>query len=313
MKNPWRIVFMGTPDFACPSLVSLAKSEDQVVGVFTQPDRPQGRGLTMHESPVKATAQEFGIPVFQPEKLNHDEALSVLQELHPHLIVVVAYGQILSERVLHIPKHQCINVHASLLPKYRGAAPINGAIIRGETETGITTMLMSKGLDAGDILLQRSIPIGSRESAGELHDRLAVLGAETLRATVLQWKEGAVTPRKQNEAEATFAPSLKKEDGRLDWSKSAHDLYNQVRGMDPWPGSITTIEGKMLRALRADCLEEHTADKPGTILRADEKGIIVATGEGALALLEVQLQGKKRLPVADFLRGKKVTPGTKLG
>ncbi len=313
MSKLWRIVFMGTSAFACPTLNILAQSQEQVLGVFTQPDRPKGRGLSVNESPVKIAAGRRGVPIFQPDNVNDNETVAYLQTLAPHVIVVVAYGQILSQRILDIPQRGCINVHASLLPKYRGPAPINWAIIKGEMTTGVTTILMDKGIDSGDILLQQSLDIGPQENAGDLHDRLAVLGAEVLRATISQWKDQEIIPRKQRESEASFAPLLKKGDGCLDWSKSAEALSNQVRGTNPWPGAFTLLNGKILKVLCAQNQPEKPGREPGTVLRADHDGIVVATGNGTLVLKKIQLQGRKRLAVAEFLRGKPIPRGTRLG
>jgi methionyl-tRNA formyltransferase len=304
---------MGTSLFACPTLNALADAQDEVVGVFTQPDRRKGRGLKVRASPVKMVAMERGLPVFQPEKIGHNESVTLIQRLAPHIIVVAAYGQILPLRILDIPQHGCINVHGSLLPKYRGAAPINWALIKGENKTGVTTMLMSKGLDEGDILLQRSLVIDPYENAGDLHDRMAHLGAEVLMTTIGQWKNKAITPRRQQDSEATFAPSLRKEDGNLDWHKSAEALYNQVRGMNPWPVAHTLLDGKTLRVFRALMGPVQGVREPGTVINVSDEGIVVATGKGALVLREVQLQGRKRLPAAEFLRGKSIPPGIRLG
>jgi len=304
---------MGTPAFACPSLSTFADGEHNVVGVVTQPDRRRGRGLEVAESAVKTLARKHGLPVFQPEKINRDDSLRMVKELAPHLIVVVAYGQILSQRVLDIPEEGCINVHASLLPKYRGAAPINWAVIRGEKNTGVTTMLMDSGLDTGDILQQRSLSIGSEETAGELHDRLAALGADTLADTVNRWKDRSILPQKQNQAEATYAPQLTKEQGRIDWQNPAEAIHNQVRGMNPWPGAYTLLDGKILRIHRARQLAQEAQEAPGTVIGTGKNGIAVATGEGTLMIEEIQLQGKKRLSADAFLQGKALPVGFRLG
>lgn len=311
MTESWRIVFMGTSAFACPSLAALIESGDSIVGVFTQPDRPHGRGLKLKESPVKTIARQKGLQIFQPEKLNR--SIELVARLSPHLIVVAAYGQILSQKILDLPEQGCINVHASLLPKYRGAAPINWALIRGEDVTGITTILMSKELDAGDILLQRKTEIHPDETAGEIHDRLAQLGAATLVDTVQKWKNREIQPRKQDHARATYAPLLKKEDGHIDWNKPAANIHNQVRGMNPWPGAYTFLNGKLLKVLRTRPVSGPVSQEPGTVLSADDEGILVAAAENALLLKEIQLEGKKRLPAVQFLRGSPVNPGARLG
>ncbi|MBN2467493.1 MAG: methionyl-tRNA formyltransferase [Deltaproteobacteria bacterium] len=302
---------MGTPPFACVSLQSLLGGEDPVVGIITQPDRPKGRGRKVAVSPVKTLALENGLPLYQPEKINKDEPIELIKELSPDLIVVAAFGQILPQRILDIPKHGCLNVHASLLPKYRGAAPINWAIIKGETRTGITTMLMDKGLDTGDILLQWEIDIYPDETAGELHDRLAALGAEVLQETIQEWKKGAIAPRKQDESKASFAPSFKKGAGRINWDTPADLLHNHIRGMNPFPGAYTLLEGKMLRVFEASPHVKEVQGLPGIVVGITDDGISVSTGRHCLLLKEVQQEGRRRMPAAEFLRGKPIPIGTR--
>ncbi|HOC37865.1 MAG TPA: methionyl-tRNA formyltransferase [Thermodesulfobacteriota bacterium] len=311
MSESWRIVFMGTSDFACPSLKILAEGEDIVAGVFTQPDRPQGRGLRIQQTPVKTLAQQHEIPVFQPEKLNR--SLDMVLQCNPDLIVVAAYGQILSQKVLDIPRHGCINIHASLLPKYRGAAPITWALVRGETASGVTTMLMNKDLDAGDILLQQEVAIDPDETAGALHDRLARVGAELLASTIRGWKRKAIIPRRQDESLVTYAPLLKKEDGLIDWTQPANVIHNLVRGMNPWPGAYTFLQEELLKVFAVQPAPTFETEKAGTIVSVNDHGIMVAAGKGAVIVTEVQLQGRKRLPIAEFLRGRPLKPGTRLG
>ncbi|HNU70874.1 MAG TPA: methionyl-tRNA formyltransferase [Thermodesulfobacteriota bacterium] len=311
MSESWRIVFMGTSDFACPSLKILAEGEDIVAGVFTQPDRPQGRGLRIQQTPVKTLAQQHEIPVFQPEKLNR--SLDMVLQCNPELIVVAAYGQILSQKVLDIPRHGCINIHASLLPKYRGAAPITWALVRGETASGVTTMLMNKDLDAGDILLQQEVAIDPDETAGALHDRLARVGAELLASTIRGWKRKAIIPRRQDESLVTYAPLLKKEDGLIDWTQPANVIHNLVRGMNPWPGAYTFLQEELLKVFAVQPAPTFETEKAGTIVSVNDHGIMVAAGKGAVIVTEVQLQGRKRLPIAEFLRGRPLKPGTRLG
>ena len=292
---------MGTPDFALQALQGLIDAGCKMVGVYTQPDRPKGRGKKLAPPPVKELAQKYDIPVYQPLKLRQLEAVAELEALAPDLIVVVAYGQILPKSVLEIPAHGCINVHASLLPKYRGAAPINKAIIDGETETGITTMYMDVGLDTGDILVKKTLAIGPEETAGELHDRLASLGRETMEETLRQLCAGSLQREVQDDAQSTYASMMKKEDGRIDWSRSAQEIHNHVRGLDPWPGAYTTINGELLKL--AETSSEAAEGKPGSVIEADKDGVCVACGSGSLRIQLLQLAGRKRLAAADFLRG----------
>ena len=306
-----RTVFMGTPEFALGTLQGLIDTGVDLIGVYTQPDRPKGRGKQLAAPPVKELALQYDIPVYQPVKLRAPEAVAELEALAPDLIVVVAYGQILPQSVLDIPKYGCINVHASLLPKYRGAAPINKVIMDGETETGITTMNMDAGLDTGDMLIKRSLNIGENETAGELHDRLALLGHETMQETLKQLCAGALVPEKQDDALTCYAPMLKKEDGRLDWSRTATELHNQVRGLDPWPGAYTTLNDELLK-LAATRIEGGSGE-PGSVVAADASGVTVACGEGLLVIGQLQLAGRKRLAAADFLRGQPLPAGTCLG
>jgi methionyl-tRNA formyltransferase len=308
-----RTVFMGTPEFALQTLQGLIDAGVDLVGVYTQPDRPKGRGKQLAAPPVKRLARQYGIPVYQPVRLRAPDAVAELEALAPELIVVVAYGQILPQSVLDIPRYGCINVHASLLPKYRGAAPINKVIMDGESETGITTMLMDAGLDTGDMLVKRSLAIGENETAGELHDRLALLGRETMAETLRQLCAGALTPEQQDEALTCYAPMLKKEDGRLDWSRSATDLHNQVRGLDPWPGAYTTLNGELLKVAATRIGSGTGSAEPGTVVTASAEGVSVACGEGLLVIGELQLAGRKRLSAADFLRGQPLPAGTRFG
>ena len=297
-----RTVFMGTPDFALQTLQGLIDAGCNMVGVYTQPDRPKGRGKQLAAPPVKELAQKYEIPVFQPTKLRNPEAVAELENLKPDLIVVVAYGQILPKSVLDIPKHGCINVHASLLPKYRGAAPINKAIIDGEQVTGITTMYMDVGLDTGDMLVKKATPIGPDETAGELHDRLAILGREAMEETLARLCAGTLQREAQDDEQSSYAPMMKKEDGRIDWSRSAQKVHNHVRGLDPWPGAFTTYNGELLK-LAGTSPSTSGGAQPGQVLEADSNGVRIACGEGSLLVGELQLAGKKRLSAGDFLRG----------
>ncbi len=306
-----RVVFMGTPDFALPSLEALRRRGEAVVAVVTQPDRPRGRGQHPAPPPVKVAALAAGLPVVQPEKVRHPEFLDWCRALAPDLIVVVAFGQILPKALLDMPRHGCINVHASLLPRYRGAAPIQWAIIRGETETGITTIYMDPGMDTGPILLQRRVPIAPDDTAKTLSGRLAVVGAETLNETLDRLKAGQLHAQPQDPTQATLAPLLTKEDGHLDWRQPAAELAALVRGTTPWPGASTTHHDEMLRVWNAHVAPG--AGEPGVILRADAHGIVVGTGDGRLVITELQVPGGKRLSSLEYITGHPIAPGERLG
>jgi methionyl-tRNA formyltransferase len=306
-----RIIFMGTPQFACPTLSTLIERGEQVVAVVTQPDRPKGRGQQTLPPPVKVLAEEHGIPVLQPVKVRHPDAIEQIRALEPDLIVVVAFGQILPKALLEIPRLGCVNVHASLLPRYRGAAPLNWCIINGETETGVTTMMMDVGLDTGDMLLKGVTPIDPDEDTSSLHDRLSLLGAELLAQTIDRMAAGGLVPQKQDDALTCYAPMLKKEDGLIDWGKDAASIKNLVRGMTPWPGAYSQVDEKLLKVYRVQT--GSGAGAPGEILSAGRNGIEVACGEGSIIIHELQLEGKKRLPAAEFLTGCKLEPGAFLG
>ena len=305
-----RTVFMGTPEFAVPTLDVLLQAGLNLVGVYTQPDRPKGRGQALAAPPVKEMALLHNIPVFQPQKLRAPEVVEELRALAPDLIVVVAFGQILPRSVLEIPRYGCMNVHASLLPKYRGAAPINQAIIDGETETGITTMLMDVGLDTGPMLLKRALSIGPDETAGELHDRLCVLGGETMAATLQLLLRGELHPQVQDDSQTCYAAMLKKEDGRINWSQSAQQIHNRIRGLAPWPGTYTFLHGEPLKLFLTRV--EAGEGEPGSILPPAADAVRIACGSGVLAVRELQLPGKKRLAAADFLRGCPLPAGSRL-
>ncbi len=308
-----RVVFMGTPDFAVPSLKALAEAQYDVAAVVTQPDRPRGRGKKETPPPVKETARALNIPVFQPLKIKDPDFISLLKDLNPEVIVVVAFGRILPLDILVLPQYGCINVHASLLPKYRGAAPIHWAIINGEKVTGITTMYMDEGLDTGDMILREAVPIHEEDNVGDLHDRMSSLGASLLIKTLSLIKSGQA-PRTPQAGESSYAPMLTAEDERILWDRPARDIYNQVRGMNPWPGARTTMHGKVLKIWRAAALEEDGSDLlPGQVISSGADGILVRAGTGKLKIAELQLQGAKRLGAADFLRGTPVPAGTALG
>ncbi len=301
-----RIVFMGTPSFAVASLEALVRAGHQVAGVFSQPDKPVGRHQNkLQPTPVKECAQAHGIPVYQPEKLRDGTALALLRELDPELIVAAAYGRILPDDILALPPKGCINVHSSLLPKYRGSAPINWAILNGDRETGVTIQKMVRDLDAGDIILQRATPIGADENAAALYDRLALMGGELLTQAVAQIEAGIAACTPQDHAQATQAPMLSKALSPVDWTRSAQAIHNQIRGLYPWPAAATDIlTGEPVKLWAARTAEMPAAARPGTIISAGKEGIDVACGDGrALRILELQAPGGKRMSAADYLRG----------
>ncbi|ALA56759.1 10-formyltetrahydrofolate:L-methionyl-tRNA(fMet) N-formyltransferase [Nitrospira moscoviensis] len=304
---------MGTPDFAVPSLEALLRSDNQVVGVVTQPDRPKGRGQHLMPPPVKLVAERAGIPVLQPLKIRTPEFLAALSAWKPELIAVTAFGRILHAPILRLPPRGCVNVHGSLLPKYRGAAPVQWAVINGETETGITTMLMDEGMDTGPMLLQEKLAILPEDTAGTLAPRLAKLGGRLLVETIARLKAGTLTPQKQDETEATMAPLLKKEDGLMDWTMGAQALANRVRGLSPWPGAYTFLSAERWNIWKVVPNAASSTDKPGTIVAMTKQSIIVATGHGLLEILEIQTANSKRMPVAQFLAGHRVAAGLQLG
>lgn len=304
-----RIVFMGTPDFAVPSLQALIDAGHDVCAVYTQPDKPQGRKQILTAPPVKTLALEHDIPVFQPNTLKNEDEQARLRELAPEVIIVVAYGKLLPKAVLDIPPHGCINVHGSLLPRWRGAAPIQWAVIAGDEMAGVTTMQMAEGLDTGDMLLTYETKVGEKETAGELFDRLAQSGAELLTQTLVKLDE--ITPRPQDDAQSCYAHMLDKQMAVIDWSRSAHEIDCLIRGLNPWPIALTTLSGERLKVFAAEKAAGN--GEPGTVLEADpKKGLTVACGEGALKLTEIQLVGGKRMKANDFLRGHAIEVGTKL-
>ena len=303
-----RIVFMGTPDFAVPCLQRLLEDGHEVPAVFTQPDKPVGRHAVLTPPPVKQLALSHGIPVYQPTKMRDGTVAALLRELAPDCLVVVAYGRILPQEILDVPPRGCVNIHGSLLPRYRGAAPIQWSVIRGETVTGVTSMFMDAGMDTGDIIDTLTTPIGENETAGELFERLAPLGARLLSATLAAIADGTVTRRPQNDAEATIAPMLEKAMGRLDLTRPAQELHNQVRGMNPWPGAFCTAGGKTLKIHETRVAAGSGA--PGTLLCADP--VTVACGEGALQLVTVQPEGKPRMAAEAWLRGARLPQGARL-
>lgn len=310
-----RLVFMGTPDFSVPALRALVSGGHEVVGVFTQPDRPAGRGKNLKPSPVKIAAEELGLPIFQPERIKTPEGTQQLRVLAPDSIIVVAYGQILSREILQLPSKGCINVHASLLPAYRGAAPIHWAIMRGETRTGVTTMLMDEGLDTGDMLLKRELLISNEATTGEIHDQLAALGGELLLDTLKELEKGKLIPTPQTQ-ETSYAPLLKREHEYIDWLRTAADLHHQIRGLNPWPGAFTVFRGENLKIWRSkplldpdnssktEIVSKGEKAEPGQVIRVSEEGLLVQTGDGILWILEVQPAGKRAMPARDFFNGR---------
>ena len=306
-----KILFMGTPDFAVASLEALLAAGHHICGVFTQPDKPVGRHQNQFQAPpVKERALEQGIPVFQPTKLRDGTALELIRQLSPELIVVAAYGRILPQEILDEPPMGCINVHSSLLPRYRGAAPINWAILNGDRETGVTIMHMAAGLDSGDIISQASTPIGENETAPQLTARLAKLGGELLVETVGRLQAGTAPRTVQDEAQVTLAPMLGKELSPMDFTKSAQALHDQVRGLLPWPAAVTEVAGVRCKIFASRV--ETGQGKPGTVLEAGKEGILVACGQGALRILELQPDGKKAMPAAAFLQGHPLKAGSPL-
>jgi len=303
---------MGTPEFAVPSLEALLKSEDQVVGIVTQPDRPKGRGHTLAPPPVKIVAQRTGIPLLQPLKIKTPDFLDALAAWKPDLIAVTAFGRILHAPILNLPPKGCVNVHGSLLPKYRGAAPVQWAVINGEGETGITTMLMDEGMDTGPMLLQERISIRSEDTAGTLASRLAELGGQLLVETIRRLKAGTLTPRVQDNAQATLAPLLRKEDGVIDWTRSAPSISSRIRGLSPWPGAYTFLGHDRWNIWSAVPKPTRSDEQPGTIIAVTKHSIQVATGEGVLELVEIQTANSKRMTAAQFLAGHRVSMGARL-
>ncbi|MBR5534295.1 MAG: methionyl-tRNA formyltransferase [Ruminiclostridium sp.] len=299
-----KILFMGTPDFAVPSLQALIDAGHEIVGVFTQPDKPKNRGMKLQPPPVKVVALEHDIPIFQPTKLRDGTALETIQSLAPELIVVAAYGRILPQEILDYPKLGCINVHSSLLPKYRGSAPIHWAILNGDAESGVTIMNVVLELDAGDIISQAVTPIDPDETVETLHDRLADMGAKLLVDTVVSIENGTATRTPQQADLVTHAPMLSRALSPMDFTRPARELHNQVRGLIPWPAAVTELNGTRCKILSTSVLEETTGKAPGTVIAADKKGLKLACGGGTvLQINELQADGGKRLKAADYLRG----------
>ena len=323
-----RIVFMGSPDFALPVLRRLLESGHEVVAVYTQPDRPAGRGRALQAPPAKTLALARGVPVFQPASVSAPDSVQELARLAPDLIVIAAYGQILKQPVLDIPRRGVLNVHASLLPRHRGAAPVAAAILAGDKETGVTIMRTELALDAGPILVQRRVPISPHDTAGTLTERLAEAGADLVMEVLPAWLEGSLSPTPQDASQATYAPALRKEDGRVDWGLPAEDVWRRVRAFAPWPGAFTYLDGKPLRLLDTWPLAvDHQGQPAGTVvpcplgaaapeqagLPVRQAGFAVVTGRGLLAIMRLQLAGRRALPATDFLRGQRGLMGKRLG
>ena len=312
-----RIVFFGTPDFAVPALEALIRADYEIVMVVTQPDRKKGRGDKLAMSPVKECAIAHALPVFQPEKVREKEALQRIRETEPDIGVVAAFGQIFPTELLEMPRFGCVNIHASLLPRHRGASPIQQAILDGDSETGVTLQQMADGVDTGDILLQKKIPIGAEDTGGSMFDRLAALGAELITEALPMIEEGRITPVRQDETAATHCKKITKELGMIDWNMPAAVIERRVRALDPWPGSFRTLKnGRLLKIWKVGCAPSVTDQKggeePGTIIHVDKDSFTVATGDGVLRILEVQPEGKKRMSAHDFMLGYKVSEGESL-
>lgn len=307
---PWRIIFFGTPSFALPALQTLFESPDEVIAVVTQPDREKGRGRKVVFSAVKELALRHHLTLLQPERVKEEPFQETLRGFQPDLIVVVAFGQILPKSILSIPKYGAINVHASLLPKYRGAAPIAWAILNGEKVTGITTMVMDAGMDTGDILLQVETPIDVGDTCETLHDRLASLGAQLLRETLEKIKTGDIRPIPQDHSKANYAPPLKKEDGHIDWKKEANEIDRQVRAFNPWPGAFSKLDDRWIKIYKGEMKERPLTGKPGTVVWVGSDFVEVETGKDAFRIKEIQLEGRRRMTIRDFLSGHAISVGT---
>lgn len=307
-----RVVFMGTPDFAVGTLEAILAAGHEVVGVVTQPDKPKGRGKSMQAPPVKETALAHGLPIYQPEKVREESFVDTLRKMEPEVIVVVAFGQILTKEILSMPKYGCVNVHASLLPKYRGSAPIQWAVINGEKESGVTTMLMNEGIDTGDMLKKVVVPLDEKETGGSLFDKLAIEGAKLLVETLKELEQGTVTRTPQQDEEATHVKMLDKKMGLIDFSKSAVEIERLIRGLNPWPSAYTGYKGKTLKIWDAEVVDKEMNGEAGEVVEVTKQELLVQTGKGLLSLQEVQLEGKKRMDIDAFLRGNAVEVGTKL-
>ena len=301
-----KIVFMGTPDFSVNALENIVKAGHDVVGVITQPDKPKGRGGKMQYTPVKEKALELGLDVYQPQRVKETEFIEKLKEMNPDAIVVIAFGQILPKAILDMPKYGCINVHASLLPKYRGAAPIQWSVIDGEKETGVTTMYMNEGLDTGDIIDKVVVPIDKKETGGSLFDKLAIEGGKLILKTLIELENGTAVRTPQDDSKSNYAGMINKQLGKIDFNKSANEIERLIRGLNPWPSAYTKMDGKTFKIWDADVDDSENDSAPGTITEVGKDFIRVATGKGSLKILELQLEGKKRMKTRDFLNGAKI-------
>lgn len=308
-----RIVFMGTPDFAVPCLERLIESKHDIVGVFCQPDKPKGRSQVLTAPPIKELALKNDIPVFQPKTLKDGAGVEILKELNPDLVVVTAYGKILPEDFLGYPKYGCINIHGSILPKYRGASPVQWAVLNGDSEAGVTSMQMDAGLDTGDMLLVGKIPVDENETAEGLFDKLSVLGADILEQTIIKLEEGSLVPKKQDDSKANYVGMLSKEMSGIDWSLSAWEVHNKIRGLYSWPGASTVIDGKTLKLHKAKMSDKTGNNIAGSVIESDKKLVVCCGDNKCVELIEIQLEGKKRMNAEDFLRGRKIPVGTVLG
>ena len=308
-----RVIFMGTPDFSVGALKALAENGYEIAGVVTQPDKPRGRGKASAMTPVKEAALELGLTVYQPSRVREQSFMDTVRALNPDVIVVSAFGQIIPKALLELPRYGCVNIHASLLPKYRGAAPIQWAVMDGEPVSGVTIMQMDEGLDTGDMLAKTEVPLDPDETGGSLFDKLSRAGAELLIRTLPALEQGTLTPEKQPlESPTAYARMIRKEDGRIDWHLEAEAIERRIRGLNPWPSAYTELTGKILKIWRAEVLPKESGQTPGTVTEAGKGGFCVQTGKGVLRLLEVQLEGKKRMDAQAFLRGFHAAPGMKL-
>ncbi len=312
-RQPFRIIFMGTPEFALPTLESLIQGPDEIIAVVTQPDRPKGRSKKLIPPPVKSIANKYGIDLYQPKGIRTPEFLTTLRSYDPDLIVVAAYGKILPEAIIELPRHGCINVHGSLLPRHRGAAPIQWSIIKGDAEVGVTIMQMDKGMDTGDILMKASITHEPDETSGSLFPKIAKLGSHTLMDTLDMLAQGGMAMIGQDDKEATSAPMLRKDDGLIDWSKSGHEIHCLIRGLDPWPTAFSFLERRKFQFFNPEIVHQGSTKRPGTLLRADREGLLIATGDACMLIKEIKMEGKRRMAVADFLNGWPLEPGSVFG
>ena len=308
-----RVVFMGTPDFSVGTLEALYEAGHEIVGVGSQPDKPKGRGKNLQPTPVKEAALKLGLPVYQPKRVREPEFVQVLKDLNPEVIVVVAFGQLIPKEILELTPYGCINVHASLLPKYRGAAPIQWAVIDGEKETGVTTMMMDVGLDTGDMLEKTVIPLDPKETGGSLFEKLSQAGGKLILSTLDKLEKGTAVRTPQKDEDSTYAKMLTKSLGRIDWSMEAEAIERLIRGLNPWPSAYTSLHGKTLKLWDGDVLKETTDARPGQVVLCDPRRLVVAAGEGLLSIRQLQLEGKKRMDVETFLRGYSVKEGEILG